>query len=191
MTLVSTHLMLSVARTPGATEATLQVRSHSERTPMPAKFVLLLIGLLTISGCGNDESARQNAAIHSLKQTQLALENYHSSATDAASADVATDMGRDADKAADVPGELREFHYSPDGNVDGMTLKDGTEVRFPPNAGSKVTVLIAVGDQVEIIGWTHAHESEVHAATIKNTANGSLVDVDQPPPNVLNTSARK
>lgn len=91
---------------------------------------------------------------------------------------------RRADKLAKVSGAIAEFHQSPDGEVDGITLKDGTQIRFHPKSGKNVTGTVSIGDQVEISGWTHAGEFEVHSAKITNVGSGKAVDVDQPHPDV-------
>jgi hypothetical protein len=175
----------------GNFRASRHIRLQSARFPIPAIAVFLLVGGFTISGCGGGDAARHNETDKTLKQVGLAPENSDSVSPDSTVNDDATGIGRDAEKAADVRGELGEFHHSPDGDVDGITLKDGTLIRFPSNAGSKVTEMAAIGDQIEIIGWTHAGESEVHAATIKNAGSGNTLVVDQAPPNILNDSARK
>lgn len=170
---------------------TRHIRLQSARFPMPAIAVLLLVGGFTISGCESGDATRQNETGNTLKQVGLAPENSDSVSPGSTVTDDAAGIGRDAEKAANVHGELSEFHRSPDGDVDGITLKDGTLILFPPNAGKKVTELASIGDQIEISGWTHAGESEVHAATIKNAGNGNIIDVDQAPPNILNDSDRK
>ena len=91
---------------------------------------------------------------------------------------------RRADKTAKVSGAIAEFHQSPDGEVDGITLKDGTEIRFRPMSGKNVTGTVSIADQVEISGWTHAGEFEVQSAKITNVGSGKAVDVDQPHPDV-------
>jgi len=48
---------------------------------------------------------------------------------------------------------------------------------------------VTIGDQVEISGWTHAGEAEVHAATITNVGSGKAVEVDVPPPAAVSESA--
>ena len=49
-----------------------------ERTQMRLPQFLLLVGIVSISGCENREEARQREANNMLKQVGLALQNYHS-----------------------------------------------------------------------------------------------------------------
>jgi hypothetical protein len=160
--------------------------------------IFALAALVGITGCGSREEARRKEVAANLKQIELALDAYHAkqkelgakeaqNTTDQApvkAAPQAEGAERQADKAKKVSGEVAELHRSPAGEVDGLTLKDGTEVRFPPKAGDNVAAAVSIGDQVEIAGWTHAGESEVHAATITNVGSGKALDVDQPPPGV-------
>ena len=154
--------------------------------------ILFLVTLVGIAGCESREEARRKQVANNLKQIGLALEAYQSKHAEpggkeepsASTTPNAEATERRADKAAKVSGEIAEFHQSPDGEVDGITLKDGTEIRFPPKSGKNVTGTVSIGDQVEISGWTHAGESEVHAAKITNVGSGKAVDVDQPPPDV-------
>ena len=44
-----------------------------------------------------------------------------------------------AQKAPAKTGMVTEFTKNPDGETDGLRLDDGTEVRFRPDAGEKVT----------------------------------------------------
>ena len=150
--------------------------------------ILLLASLVSVVGCESREQARRKQVVNNMKQIRLALDAYHAKHAEAVadtSAEAAPDAAVDerrAEKTARVSGEVVEFHRSPDGEVDGIALKDGTEVRFPPGFGEKVTDIVSIGDQVEFVGWTHTGEPEVHAATVTNVANGKSVEVDRPPP---------
>jgi hypothetical protein len=98
--------------------------------------------------------------------------------------------GREADKSLTLTGVVASFHKNPKGDVDGLQLEDGTEVRFPANAGEKLTGVVALKDRITIEGWTHPGESELRAASIKNEASKKVVDVDRAPPKRDNNEAR-
>jgi hypothetical protein len=87
-------------------------------------------------------------------------------------------------KAVAVTGVVVSIHQNRDGDADGLQLDDGTEVRFPARAGKNVTGAVALKDRITVEGWAHAEEAEIHAATIKNSASGTTVDVDRPPPGI-------
>ena len=73
-----------------------------------------------------------------------------------------------AEKASTVTGIVKSVHSNRDGDADAFELDDGTEVRFPPNAGAKLSRVVSTKDRITVEGWVNAGESEVHAATIKN-----------------------
>jgi len=136
-----------------------------------------------------DAAAKKDSA-------RLALDAYHAKNAEAAGkkesdtsdqapvtvAPKAENTVRRAGEMTKVSGEVAEFHRSPDGEVDGIALKDGTEVRFPPESGEKVAAIVSIGDQVEFVGWKHAGEPEVHVAAVTNVGSGKSVEVDQLPP---------
>ena len=90
--------------------------------------------------------------------------------------------GRGADKTLTVTGVVASFHKNRDGDADGLSLEDGTEVRFPASASKRLTGVVSPKGRVSIEGWTNQGESEIHAATIKNEASGMAVSVDHLPP---------
>lgn len=152
--------------------------------------------LISIAGCESREEARRKQVANFLKQLRLATEAYESSHKPPAGNKLAD--GSDhapknpvakteelewlAREMKKVSGEVAGFQRSPSGNLDGITLKDGTEIWFSPKANKKVAATILIGDQVELSGWTHAGEFELHAATITNVGSGKAVDAKEPPP---------
>ena len=94
---------------------------------------------------------------------------------------------RDVDQTLTKRGVVTEFHENPDGDVAGLRLDDGTEVRFPPS--EKLAGVIALKDRVTITGWPHRGETEIHAATITNEASNKVVNVDRPPPGLRSDDA--
>jgi len=157
---------------------------------------LCLVLLLGIAGCASREEAGGKQVADYEKQLGQApeavnqkgaepgdIKNSSTSNQDATTtASEAEHRDRRAEKTIKISGEVAEFHRSPDDEVDGIALKEGAEVRFPPKSGEKVAAIVSIGDQVEISGWTHAGESEVHAATVTNVGSGKSIEVDEPPP---------
>ena len=93
-------------------------------------------------------------------------------------------QGRGRQQAPAKRGVVKELTANPQGETDGLLLEDGTEIRFRPESAEKVKAAIAPKDRVTIKGWTHAGESVIHAATIKNEASGKVLIVDRPPPGI-------
>jgi hypothetical protein len=88
-------------------------------------------------------------------------------------------------ESATVRGKVKAFHESPKGEVDGITLVDGTEVRFPPHAGKSVREAIHVGDEATAEGEKHVTpkgDEHLRAERITNVKSGKSVACDAPPP---------
>lgn len=84
-----------------------------------------------------------------------------------------------------VRGEVKSFHESPKGDVDGVTLVDGAEIRFPPHVGKQVQAVVAVGDEVSAKVEKHVTpkgDEHLRAEQITNVKSGKSVDCDVPPP---------
>lgn len=61
-----------------------------------------------------------------------------------------------------------------------LRLDDGTRVRFPPEKRDNVRIIVTANDQVEIIGWTHKADSDLHAEKITNVVSKKSVNFDDP-----------
>lgn len=79
-------------------------------------------------------------------------------------------------------GVVAAFHKRGRGEIDGLQLDTGTEVRFPVKASQKLTAAVSLQDRVTIQGWKNAEETEIHAATIQKEASGTVTEVDRLPP---------
>ena len=151
-------------------------------------LILSLAFVVGLAGCETQEEARRRQVKNNLDQVGKALEAYNQKYPLPPPAERAPETAKSDDrersgKKATISGEVTDFHRSPDGEVDGLELKEGT-VRFPPSSRKKVTGNIAVGDTVEIEGWTYSGESEVHAATIRKLGSETMSEVDQSPPDL-------
>jgi hypothetical protein len=84
-----------------------------------------------------------------------------------------------------VRGIVKSFHESPKGDVDGLALEDGTEVRFPPHLGKQVTEIVALKDEIQIDGHKHTGpkgDTHLRADGIKNLKSDKSLAIDSPPP---------
>ena len=78
-------------------------------------------------------------------------------------------------------GTVRQYTLTPRGDVDGLILTDGTEVKVPPHLTGQIVYSIHPGDAVMIRGLRARALPLVQAESITNTANGRTV-VDNGPP---------
>jgi hypothetical protein len=80
-----------------------------------------------------------------------------------------------------VEGLVTEYARNPRGDIDGLILKDGTVVRFPPHQSREIQELIALGDTVTIQGRRHVTprgENILHADRIE--AHGKTIEREGP-----------
>lgn len=88
-----------------------------------------------------------------------------------------------AQQAPSVTGTVQQYLLTPHGEVDGVLLKDGTVVRFPPHLGTALAGIAKPGDDVAVVGFlgpTTPHGRAIKAFTITNEKTGQSV-VDHPP----------
>jgi hypothetical protein len=78
-------------------------------------------------------------------------------------------------------GTVRQYTLTPRGDVDGLILDDGTEVKVPPHLTGQIVYSIRPGDAVTIHGLRARALPLVDAASITNNATGRTV-VDSGPP---------
>ncbi len=88
-----------------------------------------------------------------------------------------------AQQAPSVTGIVQQYLLTPHGEVDGVLLKDGTVVRFPPHLGTALAGIAKPGDEVAVVGFlgpTTPHGRAIKALTITNEKTGQSL-VDHPP----------
>src|SRR5882724_8530193 len=78
-------------------------------------------------------------------------------------------------------GTVRQYTLTPRGEVDGLILSDGTEVRVPKHLSAQVVFVVRPGDQVSIRGLRARAIPLIDAASITNIATGKSVVDDGPP----------
>ncbi len=78
-------------------------------------------------------------------------------------------------------GKVTEYARNPHGDVDGLILKDGTEVKFPPHQSRALQDLVAIGDKVTIEGRRHVTpRGDVHLHADQIEAHGQTIEREGP-----------
>jgi hypothetical protein len=77
--------------------------------------------------------------------------------------------------------QVRQFTLTPRGDIDGLILTDGTEVKIPPHLSTEIAYSIKPGDTVTIHGLHAAALPLVQAVSISDEATGRTVIDDGPP----------
>jgi len=80
-------------------------------------------------------------------------------------------------------GSVERYLLNPSGEVDGLLLSNGLEVKFPPHMATSLTATVQPGDRVKVTGIPGVPSSfgqEIRAYSITNTQTEKTV-VDQPP----------
>ncbi len=78
-------------------------------------------------------------------------------------------------------GQVRQFTLTPRGEIDGLILSDGTEVKTPPHLSTEMAYSIKPGDTVTIHGLHAAALPLVQAVSITDETAGRTI-VDNGPP---------
>jgi hypothetical protein len=82
-----------------------------------------------------------------------------------------------------ITGAVKQYLLTPVGDVEGVELQDGTDVRFPPHMGAALATIVRPGDRVSVMGFVAPqtpYGRAVKALTVTNLATNQSV-VDQPP----------
>lgn len=79
-------------------------------------------------------------------------------------------------------GQVQQFTLTPRGDIDGLILTDGTEVKTPPHLSTEIAYSIKPGDTVTIHGLHAVALPLVQAVSISDEATGRTVVDDGPPP---------
>lgn len=91
-----------------------------------------------------------------------------------------------AARAADLAGlpafrgRVDGFTLTPRGEIDGLVLADGTEVKTPPHLSDAVAAAVRRGDPVTVLGLKAAALPLVQALSISDEATGRTVRDDGP-----------
>ena len=87
----------------------------------------------------------------------------------------------DSSQLPETRGTVKQYTLTPRGDVDGLILSDGTEVKLPPHLTAQIVFAIHPGDTVSIRGLHARALPMIDAASITNVATGKSV-VDNGPP---------
>jgi hypothetical protein len=87
----------------------------------------------------------------------------------------------DRSQLPETKGIVKQYTLTPRGDVDGLVLNDGTEVKLPPHLTAQVVFAIRPGDAVTVRGLKARALPLVDAASVTNDAGGATVVDDGPP----------
>lgn len=77
-------------------------------------------------------------------------------------------------------GQVQLFTLTPRGDIDGLVLTDGTEVKTPPHLSTEIALVVRPGDAVTIHGLKAAKLPLIQAISVTNDRDGKSV-VDKGP----------
>lgn len=90
---------------------------------------------------------------------------------------------RESEEAMTVTATVREILSNRHGDVDGLLLSDGTEVKVPPHQGDALQELAKVGSEVRVEGRRHETphgDIHLHADRVVSTSSGRTFERDEP-----------
>ncbi|AWN52149.1 hypothetical protein [Methylobacterium sp. 17Sr1-1] len=83
----------------------------------------------------------------------------------------------------ETKGTVKQYTLTPRGDVDGLILADGTEVKLPPRMSGAVVFTVRPGDPVSVRGMRARALPLVDGASLRNEATGAaLVTLGPPEP---------
>jgi len=78
-------------------------------------------------------------------------------------------------------GTAEQFALTPRGDIDGIILTDGTEVKVPPHLTPRLASVVKIGDAIVIHGLHAASLPLIAASSVTNEATGATL-IDNGPP---------
>jgi hypothetical protein len=99
----------------------------------------------------------------------------------AAYAQTSTSTMWDTSQLPETRGTVKQYTLTPRGDIDGLILNDGTEVKLPPHLSAQVVFAIRPGDDVSIRGLRARAIPLVDASSVTDIRSGKSV-VDNGPP---------
>jgi hypothetical protein len=90
----------------------------------------------------------------------------------------------DSSRLPETRGTVKQYTLTPRGDIDGLILSDGTEVKLPPHLSSQVAFAVRPGDAVTIRGLRATSLPLIDAMAVTNFVTGATVVDDGPPDRV-------
>ena len=87
----------------------------------------------------------------------------------------------DATQLPETKGAVKQYTLTPRGDVEGLILTDGTEIKLPPHLTAQVVFAIKPGDAVSVRGLRARALPLVDAASVTNFVSGVTVTDNGPP----------
>ena len=85
-----------------------------------------------------------------------------------------------------IRGTVRDFTTAPKGEIDGVTLNDGTWVHWPPHLADRFSSIIAKGDKIKVVGAMEtgpAGDTKLEVSSVTNLKNDrTALNPDRPLP---------
>ncbi len=88
----------------------------------------------------------------------------------------------DSSQLPETRGTVKQYTLTPRGDVDGLILTDGTEIKLPPHLSTQIVFTVRPGDAVSVRGLKARALPLVDAASVTNFTTGATV-IDNGPPN--------
>jgi hypothetical protein len=87
----------------------------------------------------------------------------------------------DASQLPETKGTVKQYTLTPRGDVDGLILTDGTEIKVPPHLTAQIVFAVKPGDAVSVRGLRARALPLVDAASVSNLVTGVTVTDNGPP----------
>ena len=87
----------------------------------------------------------------------------------------------DSTQLPETKGTVKQYTLTPRGDVDGLILNDGTEVKLPPHLTAQIVFAVKPGDAVTVRGLRARALPLVDAASVTNFVTGATVTDNGPP----------
>jgi hypothetical protein len=85
-----------------------------------------------------------------------------------------------------IRGTVRDFTTAPKGEIDGVTLNDGTWVHWPPHFANRFSSIIAKGDKIKVVGAMETGpegDTKLEVSSVTNLKNDrTALNPDRPLP---------